>query len=243
VPEAFSFFIKNPVKGIDHLISALQLLQFYGYDKLALTVSQQVYQPIRDAKNLIPGGENYFADAFSSCLWQDIYLRLKRGEEIDSAQENKKLNIFNRLIREEALQELKKVVHCTQKGAFKDEFLHTFLAERHEKLLLLGWLFQRCMLEEKKMSFLCSYEIWRWMVRFWEERIQKKNGVDSIDEYFSHSRNELDDYLSTLDGFLSNQYVRVPSLLWGLPYIYDFLLMEGIISAPCSIGKQKSKRL
>ena len=64
-----------------------------------------------------------------------------------------------------------------------------------------------------------------------EYKPKKENNPKYVDSLFSFSKDELNQYLGKLlGGLLSQKQTEGFALLWGIPYLYDFLLSKEIIS-------------
>ena len=106
-----------------------------------------------------------------------------------------------------------------------------FHLHREEELTNLAFGFFRYMHDEKNMDFPCSELIWHCVAEFLSERKSSVKGV-TPDAFFGMTRAKLEPHLAGAIGdFLSRRQADAVAMLWGIPYIYDFLLDRRVISA------------
>lgn len=243
VKNYLDIFMEDPASGIDELIVVLQFLQFYGLRDLAEELSRKVCLKIRNAKNLIPGGEVYFEDTIFVSTMEKVYRRLQKGE---------------RPSLEEVNESLKEYELYAEAEIFDDILFHLSPGDDRQKIenllqneaglcisrifSLLYWQFCKYMLERRGMSFVTSYEIFHWFVKcFKQEEDDEEDNEEDVGgalsaDFFAFPRQKFKRLILDLGGFLSNQWPRTAALIWGVPYIYDFLLDHGVISESCHKG-------
>lgn len=97
----------------------------------------------------------------------------------------------------------------------------------------MSYDFYKHMLDRRGMRFVCSTLIWQEAVTFWNTRNYSLPGRRELDQFFDFPEQKLDAHLAELmGGLLSRRQANAVGLLWGLPYVYEFLLAKEIISEP-----------
>jgi hypothetical protein len=96
---------------------------------------------------------------------------------------------------------------------------------------MLTWAFLKYMLDQKNMDFVCSEHIVDGVLEFLGQRKLRSQKSVSPDVYFGFSKKDLDPYLThMIGGFLSTRQAEGVGILWGIAYVYDFLLSKDAIS-------------
>jgi hypothetical protein len=243
VIDYLDIFIEDPVSGIDELIVVLQLLQYYGLPEQAEFLSRKVYQTIRDDKELIPGGELYFEDTILLTAVEKIYYRLQQGDRPTREEINEELQKFDLSLEQDIYDGL-----LFQLAPGNDrKKVGTLVQAKTEKadsiLNLLNWQFCKYLLERKRFSFVTGGILFYWLTKTFKTASQ--GNADSSEDIsqngaagqglpagcFVFRQESFQKQLQNLGGFLSNQWPQVAGLLWGAPYLYEFLHEYDLITA------------
>ncbi len=228
VAESLSRFMENPASGIDDLIPVLDKLIYYGSIDLAEKLSLKAYMPVAKAPGLIGGAEWDFVHLLFVNMIHNAYCKIRNGEEVDWKAFMKKAGKYGFHNDQDMLDGLQRGL--TQEMGGGSEFVIKTKKQKQEKLDALTWEFCRYMFEQKQMDFVCSEHIWDQMLRFWEEKNGSRKSSSSPKVFFNFSKPVLDQHLAQMaGGLMSQQQSNAVGLLWGIPYIYDFLLARDII--------------
>lgn len=243
VADSLSRFMEDPVAGIDDLIVVLDKLRYYGYTDLAVKLSMRAYKPVAKAPGIIGGAEWDFVNVLFDKTVQDAYLQIRNGEEVDWQAFTRKIKKYGFTGDPEWVGGIRRYLTEDVEGG--ERFVATFKKNKkakEERLDVLTWEFCRYMFEQKNMDFVCSEKIWNNMLVFWEESKGTRSKSSSPKVYFNFSKPTLDEYLAQLaGGFMSRQQDKSIAILWGIPYVYDFLLSKEIISN--SVHKEVMKHV
>jgi hypothetical protein len=224
--EGFQNFIEEPAIGIDQFVNKFDKLIFYGYTEPAVNMSLIVYDKLNNSEEIVKGVEDEFSNVFFVACLQETYESIKNNEAIDLQKLNEKLaqcelslseDNFNDLL--ETLKENNKVI---------DEFNIVLKKNANNAIKTLSMEFFKYMLHEKGIDFIVSDKIW---VEFMGFLGTRKVVNKDANEYFTFSDKELGSYLLQ---YFDLQWMDTCELgfamIWGIPYIYDFLYSKGLIT-------------
>jgi hypothetical protein len=220
-------FIDDPDHGFDMFVPLYNTLRFYKKSDLALSIAYDMYEPVTDSSELISGAELGFLDAIFHQIFQDYYTGLEDGQELNLSRVEEALkkygydNAFFKVEISAIDQVLKKLSETGAPVYSKEEWKSAFLVDQQSATRNLFWSFAVYMLKEGNFPFSVSYDIWH---TFFEVLQRKKSYTD-----FSFQRQDLDTVLSDYLGFLLNREEVGALLLWGIPYIYDFLAAQQLV--------------
>lgn len=229
VESALTRFMANPAQGIDQMLETLDYLAFYNASDLAATLCRATYQPVKASPNVLSGVEIDLAEIVLMRSVEQAYQQLQQGELIDwEALASEIVQIdFD---REPLLTDLRHALETEFQA--NQTFLKDFKNDRGRVLFLLSINFSKHMAEHKQMGFICSQAIWQSVIEFLEQQERPKKDLSHSDGYFTFQQKALDRYVAQqIGGFLSLRQAVGFGILWGLPYIYDFLLSRQLIQS------------
>ena len=227
---ALASFIKNPIDSIDYMLPLSGQLRYYGATDLAVTLARKTYKKVKTSSELLGGSEYELVNTLFLTLVSDVYAQLKKGEQVDWDSFLATAKKYDFTGGQRMIDEIRH--YLTAGMDCDDQFVSAFKKKktRTDLIMALSWEFGRYMLDEKQMAFMCSESIWAMMLSFWEEGKGSRKGLTKPDSYFNFSQKNLEQYLiDMLGGFLSTQQNTAVAMLWGIPYIYDFLLAKTMI--------------
>jgi hypothetical protein len=220
-------FIDDPDQGFDLFIPLYNTLRFYNKSDLALSIAHDMYKPVKDSSELMSGSELDFQIVIFYQLFQGHYTALKNGQDIDFSSTKEILlkygygDTFFEVELSTIHQVLKKLSENGNPIYNREEWKSVLKVDQQSAKRNLFWSFAVYMLKEGNFPFSVSYDIWH---TFFEVLQRKKSYTD-----FSFQRQDLDTVLSDYLGFLSNREEVGVLLLWGIPYIYDFLAAQQLV--------------
>ncbi|TES48949.1 hypothetical protein E2L07_17860 [Halalkalibacterium halodurans] len=232
VREYFQAYIGNPSKAPEVFIHLFNKLLLYKQTDLAIEIAEAVWRKIAESPDLIYGAEGDFKEAIINQEFQEYYLSLlsdSGNSDVKLIQMKKKfegLNVAPGFLDKSlplALTALKRISEREAGPVFEKKDWDTHLeAAPSDAVYQLSWAFAAYMLFGKKIPFTASLKIWREFLKVLT--VSKAGGV-SFDLNTSDFKQETGDLLTGIGtgetGFM---------LLWGLPYIYDFLEQEQLIA-------------
>ncbi len=238
-------FKADPVESIDILIPVLDKLIFYGQIGYALDISRNVYQRVRDSDKLNMRTEVYFSYVILILKFQDIYKRLKNNQPVEQQEVLDDLLKYDFDISD-ILDEIIQVLGLDYRNIGQSEF--AVLNQSDAFLSNLGLLFCVYMYEEKRVNFSASREFWDLAVKCCFCRDAGDGGGEcQHDKLFRLDERKFDENISGRLGFLSNKRTHGIAAVWGIQYLYDFLIASELISegihreALDAIGRMKSE--
>ncbi len=223
-----SRYATDPVSGFDYLRQAFNLLRLYQKADLAVDLSDRIFQTVRDSVEIISGAEDRLAETVYFYRAEQLYRQLQTGQQINWPDFVLPLSKFG--FQASKIQEdLTRYLGGEVSGP--DGFLDLLRQYGHGGRWFLAYDFCKYMLNQKELGFVTSDLIWEEAIAFWEKREHSLPDKDSLDQFFYFTEQDLDAHLGNmLSSFLSQEQPSAVGLLWGLPYIYDFLLKKAIVS-------------
>lgn len=222
-------FIDNPNAGYDLFLPLFNKIRFYKMNDLALNIAQIIYEPIKDSTDLISGAEMELVDMIFYNLFQAFYIALENDQKLDLQQleyELKKYDYDKAFFEVELpriYQMLKKISEINNSPIFtKNEWMASIKENPIKAMRDLYWSFAIYMLKLGDFHFSISQEIW---FKFSNLLMKRKSSSD-----FSFRHQDLEEVVGDFIGFLSNKEEVGFTFLWGIPYIYDFLEEQQLVS-------------
>lgn len=214
------------------MMEVIELLRYYGATLAAVDLCSSSYHQVMTSPEVISGTEDELASVVLADLVGQVHKQLLlNGEVVDrdflSAEASKYIDDSN----QEWLAEICRSL--TTEIAVNQQFIADFekLTEREENLRSLSMAFSTYVATQKQISFITSLGIWETVIEFLESLNLPRKRLTHPDTYFAFSQEQLDEYLGRLiGGLLSNRQAEAAALLWGIPYLYDFLLSKQVIS-------------
>lgn len=233
VSDTLIRFKTNPVQGIDQLIPALDDLQFYDATEPLIDLCQAVYHPVSTSRELIGGSEIEFGTILIIDQFERAYQRLQQGEPIDWQTLDPEVSQYG--LETDAAIRAEVEHNLTTEVEGDSDFFQRFKDNRGSALrqLLLG--FCRDMATHHQISFIGSRVIWELTLDFLESRELSKKQLAHPDKYFAIAQPALDRYVAQqIGGLLSSRQATGFAILWGIPYLYEFLQSRQIITEQTS---------
>ncbi len=229
VEDALVRFKKYPTDNIEVLFMILDSLTFYEQPKIVVDLCKTIFDPVRKSSKVVSETSGEIAWVIVTNLMEEVYQQDQQGVAIDWKKFNSELKRYRYDDNQEWLEDTK--------YALTTEFnLEQFLGQFKQKKLhfrsfyTLSTAFYIYMKEEKQMSFVCSQGIWEAIFEFLGDRELNFKQRSNPNSFFTFEKKDLDQYLvQTIHGFLSFRQAQVFATLWGMPYLYDFLLAKGVI--------------
>jgi hypothetical protein len=231
---ALQQFFLNPAEDIDQTLAILDYLKFYNQTDLAVELSQSAYAIVSASPNAMLGVETRFSDVLLSDWIQQAYCQLKQHNFVDwntflATVDAYKFDQYGLVNRSIAIDEIRQ--YLASDGRPEPDFSTHFRRDRSEALRAVSVAFCCYMAEQKQVSFIGSRAIWEAVYTFWENRDLARSKLIHPESYFTFSQVELESYIGQkVGGVLSMQQAIGVALLWGIPYIYDLLKDQQIIT-------------
>ena len=223
------------MQSIDQLLPLLDDLCLYGTTELLDDLCRTAYRPVATSSKLIGGSEIDFGRIMFTNLLDQAYQQLQQGQTVDWEVLTAEATQFGLRNDPQIFQEVAtNLTEDLQGGA---EFDQTFKGDRDLALRQLLLAFCRHMSDQQQMSFVCSQTIWHTILDYCDERKRPKRQLTQPNSYFTLDYKTLDKHVAQLmGGLLSMRQSRGFAVLWGIPYVYEFLLAKQVISAEVCEG-------
>jgi dihydrofolate reductase len=225
VQTSLNQFQVNPIDGIEQITSVINLLSYYGAKDILIVFCRSVYQQVENT-----GLEDELVKYIIQDLVERTYFQLERGETVDWGLINTEItqySVKNQQLAAKLRQDL------TTKLVINEQLFTNLKNEREidNIFCLLSIAFSGYMATKKQVSFITSQAIWETIFEFLANRKLPKKQLSHPDTYFQISEKQLDEYAGKLiGGLFSDQQALSVTLVWGIPYIYDFLFSKNIIT-------------
>ena len=235
IKKCLQSFTAAPVESIDLLTPILDKLNYYGYSELALEVSREVYHRVRDSDRLIGGAGEDFARTVLMNEFQKLYQLNGQTAPVNREELYNRLAIYDYVEigeLEPALNALLNDTNCSILS-YQD-----FKENKRDFYHALSTSFLKYVFEEKGFNFPTAYDIWLGAWDCFSKEAAEEN--DSLDRFFELDQNNFDEYIYGRFDFLSNKKPHAAAVLWGIPYVYNFLKMNQLISEEIALEALQS---
>jgi hypothetical protein len=230
VRESLEYYIERPVESIEQFLVVADKIAYYGYMDIATDLAEKTYVRIRESSELLAGSEYGLVHILFLDMCQKIYCQLRDGEPVDWKEFKKRAVQIGYKGDNETIQMLKR--RLTDSLEDNKDFRKNFRsgkANRNEALDFLSWVFMRYMWDQKNIPFWYSNNIWTVLWEFLNKRRMKSNATPEA--YFDFSIERFENHpWGVFNGEFADSRIKTMALLWGLPYIYNFLLSKQLIS-------------
>ncbi len=229
VDPALARYRQNPVKSIDFLLPMLDDLRFYDDRKQAVEISRAVYKPVATSRDLLGGSADALGAVVIADLLEQAYGQIQQGQSVDWENWRQDAKSFDFQGTPEVQQEI--IQNLSGQVLDGPEIIRLFQKQLDSVFPQLALRFNIHMANQYQLSFVCSQAIWSAVMGALDERDLSKKQLSHPDRFFSINAKELERYVVQLiGGFLSSRQAKGFATLWGIPHVYDFLRMAGVIT-------------
>ncbi|MCK9451002.1 MAG: hypothetical protein M0Q90_04875 [Bacteroidales bacterium] len=220
----FEPFIKRPVNEFDMYLSVFKKLLFFQRNTILQRAIQQNYEEVRDSDLLFGNAAGILDYNIYFLATQEVYEKSDQNFDIKLLEE--KLKPFDFDLSEDPIE-------TYNLGFYADMLEVQSLMNRFEKdqdaqLMLLRNSFMKRMLI-KGLQFTLSGLLFDLTRIYWDENLSKKKKAN-WKNHFKIKYETFDNYLGDLkESFIVENYDKMIALVWGVAYVYDFLLEAEII--------------
>ncbi len=224
ITRSLQSLVADPVESIDLLIPVLDKLNYYGYGGPALQVSKEVYHRVRGADTLIGGAEEDFARTVLMNELQNLYQSkgqaptacrkefLNRMAPYDYEDKDELGAVFDFLLKD---------INCSAL-CYKD-----LKENRRDFYHVLSTGFCKYVFAHKGINFPTAYDIWMGAWQNFSKEAPEESG--SMERFFELNQKKFYEFISGRFGLLSNKKPYAVAVLWGMPYVYDFLKLNQLV--------------
>ncbi|ABZ83765.1 hypothetical protein HM1_0790 [Heliomicrobium modesticaldum Ice1] len=226
------WLVDAPEHNINQILPVLSTLVASGETALAVSFATSVRQSILETEGLMWGVDDDIVAVLRARRLEQTYDQLQGGQGPDWKALVADLAQVGCKTTPNSLAMLKAGLTDDVSGDVLREGLCSSLVGGLESL---SYGFYRFMRQKKNMDFTCADLIWRRFVFFMTCYVQKKKATDKLRFRFTKKKLEsaLMDWLGLNSMGLSNKKPDSVVLLWGLPYVYDYLKTTGLIDEDC----------
>jgi len=226
VRKSMKSLVEDPVDSIDTLIPMVDKLVYYGYNDFVQYICKKVYYEVRDSDKLFFSSEKDFAHIILMMKAQSLYEKFRKGLTADRTDFVNSLRKYGFDDADDLNMVFETIIEDTDlSGLCYEDF-------NHDKKLFFHMLFLSFgkYALGKNMNFSTANDVWNgaWENFFLDNPMDRKSG--RLDYFFKLNRKEFYDYIRDRFGFLSNKKPYAFAVLWGLPYVYDFLHKNALVN-------------
>ncbi|MDO9576837.1 MAG: SEC-C metal-binding domain-containing protein [Candidatus Cloacimonadales bacterium] len=224
--QAFSNFIKHPIRYFDYYLQTFKKLLYYQYTELLDKAILENFAEITESDELIGRAEHDLAECKYYMILEDFYKANTTSFDVKS---------FGQKIAKYDFEFKNYFYSSLATGLFGKPIENVNLIELYKKnrrenflIILHGYFFR--FMHEKNFPFYQSGKIWDGMLTF----LTKNNNSRKItDGFFNIDAKLFEQHLLQISSifFLENNSELI-FILWGSVYIYEFLYKNQIISQP-----------
>ncbi len=225
-------FKQYPGRDIEMLFVILDFLVFYEQTEKAIELANTVYPKILSDRDLDSGLAQELAWLVITNDLEQIYNQKQQGNPLNWQQHQFQLQNYDFNLEKEWLD---RVQNAIEQGFDPDNFLSLFKRSKFQPqaFLMLSIAFYSYLQTNYQMSFCCAQRIWSNICSFWDTRELKAKQQTNPNTFFGFAKPELEKYLTQkIFNPFSLKQAEGFATLWGLPYLYEFLLDQGIIREP-----------
>lgn len=221
---ALQQFIARPCDDIDQTVVVLNYLKFYDVVDLAVELCQAAYPVVASSPAVLPRTELEFSSVIWDAYLQSIQEQLQAQQPVDWDAVLAELANYGMDRRS-----IDEIAQAFQEDTYADIGAR-LKRNRNKTLQRLALRFCQAMTAQQ-MSFVCSHAIWNAVLEFWEARELPPKQKTQPNTYFAISAVQLERYVSQqIGGIWSMQQAVGVALVWGIPYVYEFLAARQVIS-------------
>ncbi len=226
VASSLKSFTISPEKSIDEILIIINDLVLNGFDDLAIGLINSTFDKIKNSQEKIGSAEYEFGNIIFNKIINNHYKKLKEGQDSNLKDF---IPEFNKIGFEGGEFMVNEINSCLKDENILPDLLEKeFKHDRETQLRKLSWQFFKYMFDNKNVNFSCSHLIWYGFLKFLSDFKKKPNPPE---KFFKFKLERLDSFIAELlGGFFSLQQNIGLAILWGIPYIYDFLYLNKIIS-------------
>jgi hypothetical protein len=233
IPSLLTQFVQNPLHEIEQLILVTDILKYYGERQILLDFSESIHKKLQQLNEDIYDTQDNFGEVMIIDLIQQAYEQTQRGETPDWESLS---TVFQKLELNKSTLKLSEITkNLTPELGISPAFLNNlpkYLKKQREtdfRTLSIG--FSAVMLTQKNMNFVTSQEIWQSVIKLLESEKVTDFRLKHLDSYFLISAAKLDKYIGQMiSSLFSDQQSQSVVVVWGIPYMYEFLLTQKLIS-------------
>ncbi len=225
-------FAQYPGRDLDNFFAVIDLLIFYEQTDRAIELAETTYPKILSDRDLDNGLAEELAWLIITQELGQIYDRQQQGNPCNWQQYQFHSGDYDFDVTPEWQ---KGVQEAIEQGFDADNFLGMFKRTklRPQAFLALSIAFYCYMRSHYQMSFGCAQRIWSNICGFWDVRELTAKQKTNPSRFFGFTQPELEQHLTQkIFNPFSLKQAEGFATLWGLPYLYEFLLDRGIIREP-----------
>jgi hypothetical protein len=233
IPSLLTQFVVNPLHDVEQLILFTDILKYYGERQIVLDLATTLHQKLQELNENLYGTKDNFGEIIIIDSIQQAYEQQQRGETPNWESINQ---IFKLLELDESTLNLLEITeNLTPEFEISSTIIQNlpkyFKKQRQTDLRTLSIGFSAEMLTQKNISFITSQEIWQSVIELLESDKVTDFRLKHLDSYFLISAAKLDKYIGQMiSGLFADQQSKSVAIVWGILYVYEFLLAQKLIS-------------
>ena len=216
---AAAYFREDPERFVDYYLTTFRFLVLYGSHDIARTQAEAGLLPLRTSDALLAGAEEDLAQFLLLDHAQTLYVRRSADEPLDAAAFAKEYRrLWPHATDADADSLFQRMANpmLEPNPGWRDD-----LQSQASMRSALFWSFLIEMYEQRHMAFAVAAALWSTVWHFLQRH------QDSTNSVWLPTEAALDRHLTQLTSILSTHDDDAFTLLWGLPYVANFLHDRG----------------
>jgi hypothetical protein len=224
IKPVYQHYLGNPALDVDFTLDFHRELWLWGYDDWAGSLARKGYLPVEDDPDITDSAGRELATAVLADALDQAWQGFSKTGKLDLAAAKKAALEFGFDMDTEAWDMVADTL-CREPDC---EQLNQELSHK-EKMITwkLEILFQKYM-RQRGMHFHVSFLIFQDVMHFWQEKSKGKS--QAPERYFLLDRDSFEQHLARKERLFSMLFDDMSKSLWGVVFVYDFLLATGLIS-------------
>lgn len=227
IKEHFQPFIEDPATYIDFLLRLLDWLILYKKSHLCVELGNKVYNQVIEFTILDPEPEKQIILNAQALALFDNFQALTCHKPVDweATYHCLEATFGIKFLKAELTQ-----IQETFTLPFKEINVleQPFQENKIQTLKYIGLGFYRFLYHKKELDFVFGQLIYTKVIDFLLQR--KSISKSSFNSFFSFRKSTLENYVISLIGGLLSYIETGFVLLWGFPFVYQFLYETGVIN-------------
>lgn len=207
----------------DLLLRSIKQIQYNGYSDINDKLIEKEFTKVRDSSDLIDGAEFELAKFKYHIELEKLFKSSEKGS-YNWIEFGERISPYGFKFNEGYLAALE--TGLLKKG-LADEGLDLLKDFPKEKTYIMGTLEMMFLkyMDQKGCCFPISGVIWYELFQYFENK-KERNWAN----YFKIEKKSYEQFLSSKNGFLSDNTIDIVLILWGSSYFLDFIKKLGVIN-------------
>ncbi len=223
--KSIDYYLADPAGDVDKYLQVFRWCVLYQKTESAKTMAEAGFFPLRSSPKVISGAQRELSDFLLLEEYEALYNRVQQGEPKDLEP----ISQLQRRLYDDVdsdLEEITRPLFAETLGPVPD-IDWSDDSDRNALRQELFWHFLRYAREHYHLTFSAAGLIWQ----NYAECLESRSEDIDPERYFTPSVDEIDRFVARYRTFLFYAGEMVATMIWGLPYLADFLRDVGWIGS------------